>query len=191
MGVLEDKERLNMSNKEDILMNIATDLNTYLEADILDVPIIDHFKVQEGFSPNIMFVAVSDDDYIEQLVFDSVLPTDISVEEKINQVIADTINEMKNNGLINPEDNLYFYKDHKSLFDYKIYIQNFVKDIEDSTILIKQFNVYFIEPNTRNFYQLSLSSGPVDYNTVDQKELEKQLYFILEKILDDISYSEV
>lgn len=191
MGVLEDKERLNMSNKEDILMNIATDLNTYLEADILDVPIIDHFKVQEGFSPNIMFVAVSDDDYIEQLVFDSVLPTDISVEEKINQVIADTINEMNNNGLINPEDNLYFYKDHKSLFDYKIYIQNFVKDIEDSTILIKQFNVYFIEPNTRNFYQLSLSSGPVDYNTVDQKELEKQLYFILEKILDDISYSEV
>ena len=69
MGVLEDKERLNMSNKEDILMNIATDLNTYLEADILDVPIIDHFKVQEGFSPNIMFVAVSDDDYIEQLVY--------------------------------------------------------------------------------------------------------------------------
>ena len=191
MGVLEDKERLNMSNKEDILMNIATDLNTYLEADILDVPIIDHFKVQEGFSPNIMFVAVSDDDYIEQLVFDSVLPTDISVEEKINQVIADTINEMKNNGLINPEDNLYFYKDHKSLFDYKIYIQNFVKDIEDSAILIKQFNVYFIEPNTRNFYQLSLSSGPMDYNTVDQKELEKQLYYILEKILDDISYSEV
>jgi hypothetical protein len=31
----------------------------------------------------------------------------------------------------------------------------------------------------------------MDYNTVDQKELEKQLYFILEKILDDISYSEV
>ena len=191
MGVLMDKERLNMSDKDEIIRNIAADLNTYLDADILDVPIIDHFKVQEGFSPNIMFVAVSDDDYIEQLVFDSVLPEEMTVEQKIDQVITDTIQEMKNNELNNPEENLFYYKDHKALFDYKVYVQNFVKDIEDSTILIKQFNVYFMEPKTRNFYQLSLSSGPMDYNTVDQKELEKQLYFILEKILDDISYSEV
>ena len=180
-----------MSDKEERMMNIVKDLNTHLEADILDVPIIDHFKVQKFFNPNVMFVAVSDDGYIEQLVFDSTLPENLSLDNKINQVINDTILEMKNVGLNNPDDNLYFYKEHKALFDYKIYIQNFIKDIEGSTILIKQFNVYFMEPKTRNFYQLSLSSCPVDYTTVNQKELEKQLYFILEKILNDIVYSEV
>lgn len=179
-----------MDDKFNTLMDMAAKLNANLEADILDVPIIEHFKVQDVFNPNVMFVAVSDDDYIEQFIFDSVLPEDVTVGDKIIQVVADTIEEMKKNDLKYPEDNLYFYKLHESVFDYRIYIQNYIKEVDGSDILIKQFNVYFIEPKTRNFYQLSLSSCPVDYNTVNQTELEEQLYSILVKILDNITYSE-
>ena len=118
------------------------------------------------------------------------MPENVDVEEKIKQVVADTIEEMKNNDLKYQNDNLYFYKLHKSVFDYRVYIQNFIKEVDDSVILIKQFNVYFIEPTSRNFYQLSLSSCPVDFQTVNQKELENQLYSILVKIMDGITYLE-
>ena len=101
------------NDKLEALMNMAAELNAGLAADILDVPIIEHFKLQKTFHPNIIFAAVSDDDYIEQLVFDSVLPENVDVEEKIKQVVADTIEEMKNNDLKYPNDNLYFYKLHK------------------------------------------------------------------------------
>lgn len=178
------------NDKFEALMNMAAELNASIAADILDVPIIEHFKLQETFHPKIIFAAVSDDDYIEQLVFDSVLPEDISIEDKIKDVVADTVEEMKRNDLKYPNDNLYFYKLHKSVFDYHVYIQNFVKEVDDSVILIKQFNVYFIEPKSRNFYQLSLSSCPVDFKTVDQKELENQLYSILVKIMDNVTYME-
>ena len=178
------------NDKFEALTNMAAELNASLAADILDVPIVEHFKIQKTFHPNIIFAAVSDDDYIEQFVFDSVLPESVDIEEKIKQVVADTVEEMKKNELEYPNDNLYFYKLHKSVFDYRVYIQNFIKEVDDSVILIKQFNVYFIEPESRNFYQLSLSSCPVDFQTVDQKELENQLYSVLVKIMDGIKYIE-
>lgn len=178
-----------MDNKVDFLVNMASRMNAKLEADILDVPVIEHFKLQDILHPNIIFAAVSDEDYIEQFVFDSILPKDLTLEEKINQVISDTIAEMKKNNLKYPNDNLYFYRIHKSVFDYRVYIQNYIKEVDNSIILIKQFNVYFMEPKNRYFYQLSLSSCPVDYTTTNHRKLEEQLYSILVKIMDNIRYS--
>ena len=74
-------------------------------------------------------------------------------------VIAKSKSFLKEQGI---ESNYMFHKDYKNNhFNYKVYVCDMTLEANNEKKIIRQFNAYFIEPRFHDFYQLSLSIGPI------------------------------
>lgn len=186
----------------DNAFNIAKNMNTLAHLESLLIPILDGFteEQQNLTDPNhrIVFTATKNNT-VELFAADGVLDDNESFGERINKVVRQINEEVKTNELYK-EDRKYlvYYKDYTSSFNYKIYIQDILTGSKDDLKFIRQLSAYFVEPQTREFYQISMSAGSYSVNkgykllrdieNYEEDEIVKGLEKDLTLIMDNIVY---
>ncbi len=130
--------------------------------DNLNIPILGGFKVINN--PGTMFTAVSDEGYVEQFIVDSKLVDGEDFESHLAKVIESTTIAMQNAGLDKPSLKLHKEYEANNL-KFKVYIQDNKILAGNKERFIRQFNIYFVEPNSGAFHLLSLATPPFDLPT--------------------------
>lgn len=184
-------------NKKEEAIKIAKDLNKKLEASIINVPVLEGFNIiKNTTSDDIVFAAITEDHYIEQLVAGDYLNEQDTLESKIEESIQETKEFINKSNLESPLQNFILLKELESTFKFKIYVQDYI--IKTSTPSgIRQLNAYFIEPRYNKFYQLSLSTGPIAIPStiyepgkidLENDNITKDLIKMMDTILTNIKY---
>lgn len=164
-GLLLSNNENNSNNVSAETANIASMMNFRLHAEQLDIPVINNYKVEIVQEPQIVFSA-TDGMFVEQLVSDGPMMQNETFEHRIDLVVKNTTNFMKSYSPLNNEKSLFYYKDcSNGIFNYKIYVQDFIIEVDNITKVIRQFNAYFIEPKFNDFYQLTISSPAIEMPT--------------------------
>ena len=159
---------LKNANLEQLGTEMAEMLNYKKHAEILNVPIIQGFEIKNDNNPQTILLAAKEG-FVEQLVSDGPIGND-NFEDRVNLVINNTKQFMKNNSEENVDNSFIYYKDYSNgLFNFKIYVCDMVMTVTGERKIIRQFNAYFVEPKMRDFYQLSLSAGPFAFPTEQLK----------------------
>ncbi len=173
----------------------ADNLKKY--ASILDVPIMNGLSMENVENlPQSIFIAIGNG-FMEQLTSDGPMRENETFENRIELVIKNTINFMKEQN-IEPDNNFFFYKEfkNKNNFIFKIYVQDMIFENNGKKV-IRQLSAFFIEPRYNIFYQLSLGAGPFTWPTqilktglvdIENDEITKNLVNILDNILSDVNY---
>jgi bifunctional DNA-binding transcriptional regulator/antitoxin component of YhaV-PrlF toxin-antitoxin module len=181
-----------MNNKLEKIMKITKEVNKNIERNALQIPILNSFEIIKQNEENIIFIAKSKDNNLEQFIEDGNLSKNETYKERLDKVIEETINSMTKNNFINPELNIAYiekYKNNDINIEFDIYVQN---NIIKNT-LIKQMNAYFIEPKYNVFYEISLTTTPVKfsntYNVDIDNKLTRELKESLMSILQNIKYN--
>lgn len=187
-------EDQNISNTA---IKMAQTLNLRLHAEQLFIPLINNFKIEQVQDPQIVFSA-TDGMFVEQLVSDGSMNTNETFEQRIDLVVKNTLNFMKGYSELNNENNLFFYKDYSNgIFNYKIYVQDFIVNFQDTTKVIRQFNAYFIEPEFNDFYQLTIASPALQMPTeilklgvvdINNDQITQSLDNLLKLVMDNLKY---
>lgn len=147
---------------------MADTLNYKLHAEGLNIPILEGFQKQENDNPQVVLLATKSG-FVEQLVSDGHI-NDGEFEERINFVINNTKQFMKNNGCENVDNSFMFHEDYNNeTFKFKVYVCDMIIPDGTEKKVIRQFNAYFIDPKMNDFYQLSLSTGPFAFPTEQLK----------------------
>jgi len=178
-------------------IKMAQTLNLRLHAEQLFIPLINNFKIEQVQDPQIVFSA-TDGMFVEQLVSDGSMNTNETFEQRIDLVVKNTLNFMKGYSELNNENNLFFYKDYSNgIFNYKIYVQDFIVNVQDTTKVIRQFNAYFIEPEFNDFYQLTIASPALQMPTeilklgvvdINNDQITQSLDNLLKLVMDNLKY---
>ena len=121
-------------------------------------------------------------------------------EQRINLVEKNTLNFMKSHSSLNNEQNLFFYKDYSNgIFNYKIYVQDFIVNVQNTTKVIRQLNAYFIEPKFNDFYQLTIASPALQMPTeilklgvvdIASDQITQSLDNLLKLLMDNLKYKD-
>lgn len=180
-----------------ITMNMAQTLNFRLHAEQFSIPMLQNFKIEETQDPQIVFNA-TDGMFIQQLVSDGTMRTNETLEQRIDLVVKNTINFMKKYSQLNNDNSLFYYKDYSNgIFNYKVYVQDFIIEVDNVKKIIRQMNAYFIEPNFRDFYQLTISSPALQMPTEILKlgvvdlindQITRSIDNILNQVMSNMSY---
>ena len=184
-------------NKKEKAIQIAKDLNKKLEASIMNVPVLEGFNpINNNASENIVFAAMTEDHYIEQLISGDYLNEGDTLESKIEDTIKETKEYMNNSNLESPSNNFIFLKELEGTFKFKIYVQDYIMKTKTPSA-IRQLNAYFIEPRYNKFYQLSLSTGPIAIPStifepgiinLENDKITRELIEMMDIILSNIKY---
>ena len=183
------------------IKDMVLKLNTIENISKINIPILDDFKVLRNEitkDSNVILVAKKDNT-IEQFLTEGTIPEEVSIDEKVDEVISNIDKQIKNNPLYKNRKYMNFYKEYDNgSFKFLIYIQDILTGTKTSTSFIRQINAYFIEPIGREFCQVSIAAGRYakseDTPLLDEiKEIEKdELTTILIKnlyiILDNLKY---
>lgn len=167
-----------MNKKERTAIKVAEKANTIQNVDRLLIPILEGFKVvkQDIFNKdsNTFFVAVKNNT-LEQFQTDGELKEKESFEERIDKVIKDIKNTVKNNELYKGNnDFIVYYKNYdNNFFDFKIYIQDILVGTPDDPKFIRQMSAFFVEGIGNEFCQVSLAAG--QYKVSDKYKLLKDI----------------
>ena len=166
----------NMS--KDKVLDFAKRLNEKY-TDNLNIPILGGFK--PVVNPGTMFTAVSDEGYVEQFIVDSKLLNGEDFESHLNKVIDNTTLAMQNAGLENADANFKLHKKYSANgLDFVVYIQDNIMNANGKRRLIRQFNIYFVEPKSGGFHLLSLASPP--FNLPSDKIIADKIDLVNDKI---------
>ena len=186
----------------DNALEIAKNMNTLSHLESILVPILDGFteEQQNLTDPNhrIVFTAIKNNT-MELLAADGVLEGNETFGEHINKLVRQINEEVKENELYEDDRKyLVYYKDYSSLFDFKIYIQDILTGSKENLMFIRQMSAYFVEPQTKEFYQISMSAGSYavnkgykllrDIENYEEDEIIKSLEKDLTLIMDNIIY---
>lgn len=184
-------------NINNTAIKMAQTLNFRLHAEQLSIPLINNFKIEQVQDPQIVFSA-TDGMFVEQLVSDGSMNTNEKFEQRIDLVVKNTLNFMKGYSDLNNENNLFFYKDYSNgFFNYKIYVQDFIVNVQGTTKVIRQFNAYFIEPEFNDFYQLTIASPALQMPTeilklgvvdINNDQITQSLDNLLKLVMDNLKY---
>ncbi len=169
--------------------------NIVLHSERLDIPVLDGFNnnINDGKNPHLIISYSNDKGFIESLTGDGQLDKDETIDDRIKLVIKNTVGYCQEISNKNTDENIYFLKDYKAIFDYKVYVHNIL--IEGNKY-IKNLYAFFVEPKLNDFYQISLSAGVFDYEP-DKTELGKldendeaykTLIDKLDYIMDNLNY---
>ena len=141
-----------MNNKVDEFVK-NLNKNSFLQD--IKVPVLDGFNFVNN--PNTVFTAVNDKFYMEQFLTDGIIEENF--EEHLNKVLEDTKNTMKESKLEDVDNSINFLEDYKNdYFTFKVYTQDAILDNK----IIRQFNMFFMDKDTKAFFQVSLSAPPYD-----------------------------
>ena len=183
------------------IKKIINKLNTIENINDLEIPILDNFKVLKSeidSESNVIFVA-SNGNTIEQFLTEGTVDETVKLENKIKEIIATINKQVKNNPLYKNRNYIKKYKTYNNgTFDFMIYIQDIITGTSTNTSFIRQLNAYFIEPEGREFCQVSLSAGRYrvseeyklinDINKLEEDKIIIELDKSLTKILDNLKY---
>ena len=134
---------MNKEKKDKLLNEILETLHKSLIA----VPIIKGYRVITE-KTDALIVAKDMENSVEQFLEDGKLDKDETFEDRLEKVLKQTKKSMVANGLQEKELEHFGSYDNK-LFHFEIYIQDTIKD----DIQIRQLNAYFIEPDSKYFYE--------------------------------------
>ena len=141
------------------LMEVVTKLNSLENINNMFIPIPDGFEIIQNtkIGSNVIFIAKKNNT-MEQFLTDGALNTSETIEEHIKKVIDEIKKECENNPIyIGKPDIIKPYRNYANeLFEFKIYAQDILVN-ENS--FIRQLNAYFLETESREFCQLSVSAG--------------------------------
>lgn len=149
------------TENNNMMSNMARMLNYRTHAENLFVPLMNGFaKEPDSDNPQVIFIA-SGGGFTEQLVSDGPMSSGETFDDRINLVVNNTRDFMKNENLEDPDKNFFYYKDFKTdNFLFKVYIQDMIFMFNGEKKVIRQLNSFFLEPHFHDFYQLSLAAGP-------------------------------
>lgn len=144
------------------------------------VPILDGFTLIPNNSLGI-FAAISKDKYMEQFLCDGILQDNENFEDHLNKVIVDVKSSMRDAGFEDVDNNVKFLKTfNNGLFEFKIYTQDLVKGEK----ILRQYNAYFLDPESKAFYQISLTTCPYSIN--DKFIVETSITSNMDKTMKDL-----
>lgn len=182
-------------NNMDKIISMAKIMNFREHANQLRIPLLKDFNVIQDDSPQTIFIAEKDG-YLEQITTDGYIEE--TIDERIDVIINNTKDYMLNSGCIDIDKSFKYYKDYtNNIFNYKIYVCDLIVPANDEIKVVRQFNAYFIEEKMHDFYQVSISSAPMDYPNnnlkVDMIDIEndpitKELYNKLIAVLNNLGY---
>ena len=134
---------------QEAAIQMAKTMNLKMHARILNVMIPTQMTISYPNDAQTIFIGQTGP-IVEQLVADGPINNQ-TIEQRIEIVISTTNNFLQ---MQNISSVFKFYEDYKTnLFDFKVYVQ----DMDMGPRLSRSFNVYFIEPTFRDFYQFSVS----------------------------------
>ena len=184
-------------------LNLAKKLNSISNAERLSIPVLDGFDITREEQPysNVVFLAQKDN-MIEQFIVDGSLEDEETITQRIEKVVEAIRDKTDKNPLYEKENYIYNYRTYKNdLFDFYIYVQDIIIGTKKNKQFIRQLNAYFIEPEEKEFCQVSVASGPYipsDDNPLisEIKELSSNRIInnidsALNIILDNISYRDM
>ena len=188
-------------NNQDNLTNVAADItrnmNYKKHAEKLFVPILNGFQVENDNNPQTILLA-SGNGFTEQLISDGYIE-DGQFDQRIELVIKNTKEFMKNNNCENVDNSFIFYKDYNNgIFNFKIYVQDLIIPNQNEKKVIRTFNAYFVEPKMHDFYQFSLGAGPfampteqLKIGTIDLQndQITIALNNMMTTLLDNLKYN--
>ena len=182
-------------NNIDKIISMAKLMNLREHANQLRIPLLKDFNIIQDNSPQTIFVAEKDG-CLEQITTDGYI--DESIDERIDLLINNTKDYMLNSGCIDTDKSFKYYKDYtNNTFNYKIYVCDLIVPANDGIKVVRQFNAYFIEEKMHDFYQVSISSTPMNYPNdilkIDMIDIEndsvtKELYNKLIAVLNNLGY---
>ncbi len=177
-------------------MDMAKMMNYRMHAEQLFIPILNGFQVENDNNPQTILLAAGYG-FIEQLTSDGYIE-DGQFENRIDLVIKNTKEFMKNSNCENVDNSFIFYKDYNNgVFDFKLYIQDMIIPVQNEKKVIRNFIAYFVEPKMHDFYQLSLGAGPLTMPTEQLKigiidlqndQLTISLDNLMKTLLDNLKY---
>ena len=185
------------------IYNFVSKLNTVENINRINIPILDDFKIVKNEitkDSNVILVATKGNT-VEQFLTEGTIPEEVSLDEKIKEIISNIDKQIKNNPLYKNKKYMELYGEYENKdFNFKIYIQDVLTGTITSTSFIRQINAYFIEPIGREFCQISLAAGRYkksnEFKTLDEiknikeDEINSSLYKSLITLLDNINYKE-
>ena len=179
----------------DFVGKVASLGNIVLHSERLDIPVINGFdtNINDGKNPHLIISYSNNKGMIESLTGDGALEKDETFEDRIKLVNKTTVSYCKTMSMKNTEKNLYFLKDYKAIFDFKVYVHDIIME---GNKYMKTIYAYFVEPKLNDFYQLSLSAGvfsydpdKIEFGKLDEdNEVYKILIDNLEYIMDNLNY---
>lgn len=193
---------LDKEDKVGVINQFANDLNYKLHASQLDIPLINGFNIVENNEfPNIVFNATYQGSlFTEQLVSDGPMNPNETLDQRINLVVRNTIEGLKQMSQDNNDKSMFYYQDYSNnIFNYKIYVIDTIIDTTIGKKVSRSLNAFFIEPKFNDFYQLSIASplmvmpfdklklGEVDLETDD---LTIKLYEMLKFMMNNLKYKD-
>ncbi len=189
------------TKKDDLIqstLDMARIMNYKEHAQSLNIPVLNDFNIEDVKNPQTILLATGHG-FIEQLTSDGFI-NDGEFEKRIDLVISNTKQFMKDNGCENVDDNFIFYKNYNNgIFDFKLYVCDMIFKEESKMKVIRQFIAYFVENKMHDFYQLSLSTGPfiipteiLKIGTIDLQndEITKSLDNMMKVLLDNLKYKD-
>ena len=168
---------------DQFVIDVASKLSDYTCLDNVNVPVLVGYDIVP--SEGTIFTAVAPTGAIEQFLCDGVIED--GFEEHIENVLKDMRYTMEAMELKMKEDSIQFYQDYSNDdFNFKVYTQ----DLIGNDLFIRQFNIFFIDPKTNAFYQVSLSSAPYPEsvrNTITEKIMNRMVPMV-EELIQEIRY---
>lgn len=173
--------------------------NLTMHARQLSIPVLNNFELQPSPNPQTIFIATLKP-FTEQLVADGPLNPGETIDQRIELVKQNTLKALEKAGAVMDESSYFFFKDHKGkTFDYKVYVQDLVMGGPSSKVVIRMFNAFFVEPKFNDFYQLSLSVGPMKMPTeilklgvadLEHDRISMSTYMMLINLMDNLKYKD-
>ena len=170
---------------DELVMKMAEKMNENEFLSNVKVPILDGFKIvpNEGT----LFTAISSVNYIEQFLTDGILKDGDTFEKHVDSVMNDIRKTMREAGLEEVDENVHFLKDyHTSKFDFKVYVQDNIGKGK----IIRQFNLFFVDPDYNSFYQISFATCPYPVEEMDyvREELTVNILTTLNNLMDNVGH---
>lgn len=176
--------------------NVARMMNYRMHAKQLFIPVLKEFKVQNDNNPHTILLA-SGNGFVEQLTSDGYIE-DGEFEKRIELVINNTKQFMKNNGCENIDNSFIYYKDYNNgVFNFKLYVEDMIMNTGNQKKVIRNFIAYFVEPKMHDFYQLTLGAGPFTMPTeqlktgiidLKQDRITSLLDKLMQTLLNNLKY---
>ena len=187
---------MNNDNQMNMMIDATRMMNYKLHAEQLNIPIVNGLQVKSDGNPQTILLAYGHG-FTEQLTSDGFIQ-DGDFENRINLVITNTKQFMRNNNCENVENSFIYYKDYSNgVFNFKLYVQDMIIPIQNEKKAIRTFIAYFVEPEMHDFYQMSLSVGPftmpteqLKIGTIDLQDdqITISLNNLMKDILDNLKY---
>ena len=182
----EDPKPQNDDDLVKVAARMAAVANLRLHAEKLSIPVVKGFEINNANSnsPSLILSYTNGKGLTESVVSDGPLRPGESLDTRIDLILKNVVQYMKQYDERNSEKNIVFWKDYSGVFDFKVFFQDMVFDGKYT----RQVNALFLEPTFNDVYQLSLTAGPFKYDpeefTIGEIDDDDKLINVLKNIMD-------